>query len=386
MKPVIGIDLGASQVRVVQVAGIDSAGFAVVRRIGLAPVKDGAIVGGVIKNPQLVSVALTQAVREAGVRPYGAVLGISSEDVVLGAIQLPAVLKPHERTNTIRLRGMEFASNQSTIDLDSAELSTFVMGPITSGEGVLMDNLLVTAVPSQRVEDVMNVCRLARVTPRAIDLSGAASVRALIRTDPKLTGEVSTIVDVGHSKITVATRQGAFLRSLRTYVGGGADITRAIQSTGTEPATANEMKQRIRIDAAQQLADTVRPHSSYLADEQDDAPADSLTQTNIESAVSRAADRMIEVISNAVEADASDFPTQAYTQGIVLCGSGSLLGGFKELLSRRLNLNVHVGRPWALIEHNRRTEFFFQHGAEDPALLFSLTTAIGLGLWQEVKQ
>jgi len=226
MSRSVGVDIGASEVRAVEVGGFDSHGLARVTRVGVAPLREGAVVGGRVRNPLLVSQALSKALREAGLSSYGFVLGLSSPDVAVGRLQLPAAIRAAERESAIRHRGQEIAP---TVKLADAVISTSLAGIDTTGEGNTLANLVVAAAKREEVDVLRKVCQLVRCNPRAIDLSASALLRGLVRVD-RSDSQVATVVDVGASKTMVVTRRGPHLRSLRVIPVGGINFTRAIPS------------------------------------------------------------------------------------------------------------------------------------------------------------
>lgn len=370
----VGVDLGASMVRVAEVAGVDSDGFAVVSKVGLAPMPDGAIHGGRVRNPKDVSVALVKALRDAGVPRQGFILGLSSPDVALTTMAFPASVRPEERQTAILAMGRPISP---TVALDESALATYMIGQTADdAEGNAMRTIGVAAVLEEDLESLRQVCDLARCAPRAVDLSGAALLRSLMRVNP-VAGEVGTVVDIGAGKITVATRQGMLLRSLRTTVGGGSDVTRALASAmRAEFDEAEEAKMGMRL---QNQAAAAQESSIYGADDSSSSSGVSLTPADI--AFSSAVDMLVDTIAQSVETDAANHGSM--TQGVSLCGGTALVRGVKDRLQRRLGLPVSIARPWADLERSKRNASYFVSGRADPKLLLMLSTAVGLALWKE---
>jgi cell division ATPase FtsA len=202
-----------------------------------------------------------------------------------------------------------------------------------------------------------------------MDLSGAALLRALTRANPQY-GEVSTVVDIGASKVVVATRSGHHLRSVRTTAGAGVEMTRALaQAVGCTFEEAENIKRGMRLPAVER--NTVDGYAK--AEQEQISPAERI--------LSQSVNMVVDSIAQSIEADAANFGS--YTQGVTLCGGTSLLRGVKDRLQRRVGVPVIIGRPWAEVERSRRNAAFFIEGQLDPRVLLSLSTAIGLALWKE---
>jgi Tfp pilus assembly PilM family ATPase len=373
------VDIGATMIRVVEVAGVDTEGFAVVSRVGLADLPEGAVSAGRVRSPRDVASALQQALRQAGVPRQGFILGLTTPDVALTRMAFPASVRSSERELSIRASGRPISTS---LALDDSELATYLMGQSRpeEGDGMPMSTVGVVAALAEDVQALRDVCAVARCFPRAIDLSAAALLRSLVRVNP-MAGEVGTVVDVGASKITVATRQGMFLRSVRTTVGGGQEITRALAGATGEPAEeAEERKMSMRLQAG-----AARPAAStfgYSPDEGVRADARQGTEiTMVDLTFSNAVDVIVDAIAQSVDIDASNHGSM--TQGVSLCGGTALLRGLKDRLQYRLGVPVNIGRPWADLERSRRNAANFVDGRPDPKLLLSLSTAVGLALWRE---
>ena len=247
--------------------------------------------------------------------------------------------------------------------------------------------LQVAMVRQQDVDVLLAVAKAAKVTPMAIDLAGAATMRCLTRAVPGNT-DVLTLVDVGATKITVATRHGLHVRSLRTTEGGGADITRAL--IGLHDCTyaeADDLKMGLRVapaDAAARREQVAAVAAMYGTTEETSVHDESDTSERSIEAVTGAAEKIIDTIVSIIETDAADHPS-APTTGIVLCGGTPLLRGFKERLVQRVNVPAHVARPWASVVPGKRTSSVLTGESEEPVMLLALATATGLAMWKQAN-
>ena len=134
MAELVGVDIGTSAVRVASVAGVDNRGMAIVTRLGISPMPEGAIVGGRIRSPQDVSIAMIRALKEANCKKYGFILGIESPDVAISSILLPATLNVEERGMTIKTMGK---SVSPTFPIEDSCVSTHLKERIDR-QGVAM--------------------------------------------------------------------------------------------------------------------------------------------------------------------------------------------------------------------------------------------------------
>ena len=250
----IGMDVGTTAVRVVEIAGVGPDGFAVITRIGIAALPEGAVVGGRIRSPERVAYAMKRALRESGIPRYGIVLGMATPDVSMAKMLLPASVRREERLGAVTALGRPISP---TLGLSDSALTTSLVEISQTTEGTPMATIDVVATRQSDLDALLEAARMARIVPRAVDLTGAALLRSLTRANASF-GEVGTVVDIGATKVTVATRQGARLRSLRTTQGGGAQAQHA-PHISREHQTDRRLRRRRRRVPTSRVTGAGRP-------------------------------------------------------------------------------------------------------------------------------
>ena len=366
----IGMDVGTTAVRVVEIAGVGPDGFAVITRIGIAALPEGAVVGGRIRSPERVAYAMKRALRESGIPRYGIVLGMATPDVSMAKMLLPASVRREERLGAVTALGRPISP---TLGLSDSALTTSLVEISQTTEGTPMATIDVVATRQSDLDALLEAARMARIVPRAVDLTGAALLRSLTRANASF-GEVGTVVDIGATKVTVATRQGARLRSLRTTQGGGAELTRALMTvTGELFADAEERKLSMRLTSSE----NTRLTGGYV----DDADEYQRAVSPAQDVLNSACDMLVESIGQSIEADSANHGS--YTQAVIMCGGTTLLRGLKDRLQARVGVPVAIGRPWVDVERTRRNAVYFVDGRPDPRVLLQIAPAAGLALWRD---
>lgn len=377
----VGVDLGSNAVRVAEVDGLTKDSFARVTKAATVPLQPGAIVGGRIKDPAAVAHALRRALKDAKIGPYGLVFGLTSPETAVALTSMPASLSAPDWSAALRISDKPISPK---LPIAKSALSMYQVAEVAGPDGAPLTRTLLTAgALNDELGALLQVCRLAKVTPRAVDLAGAATARCLTRTVDG-NDDVATLVDIGGSKVTVVTRQGLHLRSLRTFDGGGDRITRAIMgAVGCTYEDAEDLKLSTRLRSAETPAakPVVEDGTGYGSAEESSVRDEDTSDVAYES-LSTATDSLVDDIAAAVESDADAHPANP-TQGIMLCGGTSLLRGLKDRLVQRTGVHVQVGRPWATVVASKRTENLLIDGAEDPVSMLTLATAIGLAMWKE---
>lgn len=379
----VGVDVGASAVRVVVVSGTDDTSAARVERAASAPLNPGAVVGGRIKDVAAVAAAMDDAFAESGAPRYGCVVGLSSPEGAVSRVALPSTLKPSEWTAVVRTADRD---PSYLLKLRDAALSLNLMRDVAPPEGQVMT--LMGAVPRTDVATMVRATKMAKATPRAVDMVGAAVMRTMTRTYPGNT-DVATVVDIGASKITVATRQGAYLRSVRTVPSGADDITRAVMGAlDCQYREAEEYKRASRVLVTPPEVEAMPGESSgpmmsaYGKVSTGAAPTAKTADEKVAESVSVAAAALCDEIASCVEADSAKF-SQNTTKGVVLCGGGALMRGMRDMVADRVGVPVMVGRPWATLVPGRHTEGVLAAAGGEEFALLTLATAVGLALWEK---
>ena len=372
-KTWVGLDLGSTGVRAVKLRGVDDEGFAIIERFALVPMRGDAIVAGKVRNPQLVAQAAKRALKAVKAPSGAVVVGLTAAEQGIARIALPAAVRQSERLSAIKTMQVQIAA---AVPMNDAALSANFVREESTADGRRVAALLVAAALEHDVDLLTKVCQLAGFEPRAVDLAGAGTLRALVRDLPG-SRDNATIVDIGATTTTVITREGLYLRSSRGFTGGGIDLTRAIAGAARESLEDAE-RHKFSLRLPTQLTQTATGYGG-LGD--DDDATRLAAETAIERALGTAADLLVDQIAQTVESDA----LSGVTRNVALCGQTALLRVFKERLQRRLGVEVRIGHPWARLERSKLNAEHFHGGREDPRLMLALATATGLALWRDAR-
>jgi type IV pilus assembly protein PilM len=376
MADTVGIDIGASAVRAVRVSGIDSDGYAVISGFSVVPLRPDSVVSGNIRNPQAVATAIEKACKHIGTKK-NVIFGASAQEAAIARLSLPSAVKPRERMDAVRTMGIQVSPAISPLD---AAMAMHTLREERASDGRTTLALSLAATTQTELAIILDVAKRAKITPRAIDLLSAGTLRALVR-DTEDSRESTSIVDIGATTTRVLTREGLELRAVRAFPIGGFDLTRAIASAAKETADdAERRKWSMRLP--NQALQEQRTKSTYagLEDDEDDEYIKKMNQQNvIERALAGSAEMIVEQIAQAVEVDSSG----SGSRHITICGGSSLMRGLKERLHRRLGVEVRLGHPWARLERTKEHEQYFLAGREDPRVMLELVNALGLALWVE---
>jgi type IV pilus assembly protein PilM len=281
---VLGLDVGTTSVRVVEVAyersqrGASSAPRnvrgappvpraggrgrhagrpPVVTRVGEVPLPPGAVRDGEVADPEAVGAAIRELWRQTGLRPRDVRVGLTGSRVVVRVVDMPA-MPDDELDGAIRFS----ASDHIPIPLDEAVVDHAVLEPAPPAEpgGPPQVRVLVAAAHRSALDGLLAAVTAGGLRAVAVDLVPFALVRALsepaapveaIEVDereedgfpPPAPVPAEAIVSVGASLTTVVVHEAGRPRFVRTVQAGGDMLTAAISDElGIEIDAAEAVK------------------------------------------------------------------------------------------------------------------------------------------------
>lgn len=363
---VLGLDVGTSAVRVVEVScerpargrqsgrqssrGTPPGPWAVVTRVGEVPLPPGAVRDGEVVDPTAVGAAIRELWRQTGLRPRDVRVGLTGPRVVVRVVDMPA-MPDGELAGAVRFS----AADHIPIPLDEAVLDHAVLEPAPPAEpgGPPQVRVLVAAAHRSALDGLLAAVTAGGLRAAAVDLVPFALVRALSEpaeanepAEPPAESEdgfvpppppvpAEAIVSVGAALTTVVVHEGGRPRFVRTVQAGGDMLTAAI---------SDELG--IEIDAAEA------------------AKRDSQSDDDLAHRAARVVELRLAGILGEIQSGLAYWMAQSERplQRIVLTGGGARAGD----IAGRLALLVGAPVEWGVV-----------HGVEAPE------PAAGAGDWAD---
>lgn len=296
--PVVGLDIGTQQMKVVEVSP-GRGGRLAVTALGVAPTPAGVMQNNIITDPKLMGQAVRQLLRESGVRAkkvVGSVAGQSA--VVIRIIEVPKMTDA-ELKETMKWeveRHVPFAPSETIMDYRP-------LAPLDpqSENNPNMEVLLAVA-QQDIIANYVDMVFAAGLDPLAIDIEPLAGARALldvvdgqpvVRPQPSLAPspapagdefydmtlhDTVAIVNIGASNTDISIFQDGQLAFPRSLPLGGDSLTRAIgEMLGYAPDQAERVKRElgaVQLDKMAVYTGTAYEDNSYDAPGFDDAAPD----------------------------------------------------------------------------------------------------------------
>jgi type IV pilus assembly protein PilM len=342
----IGLDIGSTAVRAVELAGGDPP---TVVRAAQVPLPPGAVENGEVREPEAVTEALRELWQRGGFKNRRVWMGVGNQRVVVREIALP-FLPEKELRSSLGFQVQEFIP----MPVDEAVLDYDPLGEFEQ-DGRQMMRLLLVAAQRVMVDGLVSAAIGAKLEPVGLDLVPFAMVRAVGTSDAGMDLEEAgdeAVIDVGAHVTNIVVHARGTTRFVRILPSGGRDVTNAIaRGLGVEDDVAEQLKR----------GDVV---------EMEDAPS----QEDVRELAMQRAQSFVDEIRSSLE-----FYT-AQSQGarigrVLVAGGGSKLAGFLDLLRQRIPVQVDPGR---VFEHVRSQLSLSEDAIAEAEPV--LTVAVGLAI------
>jgi len=241
-QSLVGIDLSASSVKVVELARGQRAPMRL-ERYAVEPLERGAIVDGNIEKAEAVADALQRALRKCSSRAREAALALPSGAVITKKIMLPAGL--HEEDYELQVETE--ASQYIPFPIEEVNLDFQIIGPAANSDEEV--DVLLAASRKEKVDDRVAVAEMAGLRPVVMDVEPYALRAAVDHVIDFLPnngqGQIIAVFSIGQtmtSLTVVLNRQTIFERE-QTF--GGQQLTQdLVRLYGLTPEEA-EIKKRV---------------------------------------------------------------------------------------------------------------------------------------------
>jgi type IV pilus assembly protein PilM len=218
-KNVVGLDIGSSAVKLVELKEKKGGTFELVK-MGLERLSPEAIVDGSIMDSSLVVETISRLNSEKGIKNSNYATSLSGHSVIIKKISLPA-MSPEELAESIQWEAEQYIP----FDINDVNLDYV---PLSSGSGDNIDVILV-AVKKEKINDYTSVISQTGKVPVLVDVDAFALQNAYEMNYPVSEGKVLALVNVGASVTNVNVLSGSTSMFWRDITFGGNQYTDAIQ-------------------------------------------------------------------------------------------------------------------------------------------------------------
>jgi type IV pilus assembly protein PilM len=351
VKRLVGLKIGGSQLAAARVV---NNGHPELIQVAREDLDHGIVVGGELREPELLAEALRGFFRKHKLPRQGVRLGIANNRIGVRILEIAGIDDPKQLDNAIRFRAQEALP----IPIEEAVLDYHVLGDRVSEEGVTIRRILLVVAYRELIDRYVAACKKAGVRLAGIDLEAFALLRALgePREDDAAPSDAAlVVVAIGHDRSTFAVSDGRVCEFTRVLDWGGATLDIAMaRELDCAPSEAEPVKRQLSLAGA-------------------NVP-DGLTEEQAERA-REAVRRQLQTFARELVSSLQFYQNQPGSLGIgeiVITGGTTHLPGLADELQRLIGVRVTVGDPLTRVTLGRRVR--------DTEQLGSLAVAIGLGI------
>ncbi|TAN09575.1 MAG: pilus assembly protein PilM [Burkholderiaceae bacterium] len=224
--PLIGLDISASSIKLVELTQDSPAGEFTLERCGVEPLQHGWVSEGNIENFDAVADAAKRLLQKTRTRAKQVALAMPASAVISKKMVLPAVLTEREMEAQVEMEANQYIP----FSLDEVSLDFCVIGPTTSSEEDV--DVMITASRREKVEGRQGLAEAVGLTPVVMDVDTYAARLALgrlIEPAPALdTRAPVALFEIGGATSNLSVLAGEDLVYEHEQLFGGAQLTQAI--------------------------------------------------------------------------------------------------------------------------------------------------------------
>lgn len=351
-KKLVGLKIGASQIAAARVVNGAEPELVQVAREGLEP---GIVVGGELRDPEALALALKDFFRRHRLPKRGVRLGIANNRIGVRTFDVVGIDDPKQLANAIRFRAQEVLP----IPIEEAVLDYHVLSETTDEAGALTRRVLLVVAYRELVDRYVQACQKAGIQIVGIDLEAFALLRALAEPRTAVPDDergALVAVSVGHDRSTFAVSDGRNCEFTRVLEWGGGALNVAIaRALDLTPGEAEPVKRALSLAGPESLPEGF-----------DDSQLETARE---------AARKQLQSFARELVSSLQFYQNQPGSLGIgeiVLTGGTTHLPGFAAELERLIGVPARIGDPLARVKVSKKIRESDQTG--------SFAIAIGLGI------
>ena len=217
--PVIGLDIGSSHVRALQLSEHGS-GYRV-DHFAIEPVGAGAVVEKSVQDIEAISSAIDRAISHSGSRAKSCAIAVSGSAVFTKTISLPSNLADSDVESQVQIEANQYVP----YPLDEVSLDFEVLGPSPRNADLI--DILLAASKSENVENRQDALDAVGLQAKVVDVEAFAIANAfeLMRERDGLSkSEAVGVFDIGYDLTTLLVLRGGRVIYTRDHPFGGHQL------------------------------------------------------------------------------------------------------------------------------------------------------------------
>jgi type IV pilus assembly protein PilM len=186
-KSVVGLDIGSSQIKVVELTGYPKT--TTILTVGIAPLLPDAIVDGEVMDREVVIDTIKTLFEKYSIQARDVVTSLSGRGVIVKKIKMDK-MKKSEVTEQIRWEAEQYVP----FDIDNVSLAFEIVNPDTGGGQM---EVLLVAAKSEVVNSYVSLVKEIGLNPVVLDISPFAVQNVYEYNYPVLPDKLVALVNIG---------------------------------------------------------------------------------------------------------------------------------------------------------------------------------------------
>jgi type IV pilus assembly protein PilM len=229
-------------------------------RVAQAPLAEGIVMGGEVRDPAGLATALNELFSTNDLPRHGIRLGLANTRIGVRTIEITGVADTQALDNAVGFRAHEILSTP----LDEAVLDYHVLGTSVDDEGQTVHRVLLVIAFRDSVDRTLAATDAANLEVAGIDLDAFALLRASVHPRVEAAEPESDVaiiaVSIDRDLTTLAISDGFTCRFTRVLEWGTANVDLALMRTLKVTAEeAAEIRQGISLDAGPEATGLAQP-------------------------------------------------------------------------------------------------------------------------------
>lgn len=224
LDPVIGLDIGSTSVRLLQLSRHGSAYR--IDHFAMEPLSEGVVIDKAVQDVEAVSEAISRAVKASGTRAKSCAIAVSGSAVFTKILTLPSTLAESDIESHVQIEANQYIP----FPLDEVSLDFEVLG--LSAKNADMMDILLAASKSENVESRQDAIDSAGLKAKVVDVEAFAVANAfeLIRERDNVNqNEAVGFFDIGYDVTTLLVMKGGRVIYTRDHPFGGHQLKEETQ-------------------------------------------------------------------------------------------------------------------------------------------------------------
>jgi type IV pilus assembly protein PilM len=340
-KSIIGLDIGSSSVKAVEVSKRGKSKDFELSHLGVAPLPPEAIVQGAFLNSSAIVDAIREAVEKAKIKTKHVAAAVSGHSVIVKRVSLPAMTR-EELDEQIRWEAEQYIP----FDVNEVNLDFQILDD-EGGEGQ-MDVLLVAA-KKDLIDDYVQVIGEAGLTPAVVDVAAFA-----------VENSYEANYDAGADQVVALVNIGAQVVNINVIANGVPTFTRDITTAGNQYTEEIQKALSISFEEAERL----KLGGRRGEDSQEVVPRE------VEQAMQSVTETVIGEIGRSLDFYGATSAESRITK-VFLAGGSAKVAGFEAAFQERTGHDVEILNPLARMVPSSKFE---------PEFLDEMAPALGVGV------